>query len=238
MSETSAPAAIEVVGLRSGYHGVTVLKGLDFTVGDEVFAVLGANGAGKTTLLATLARLLPLTEGTIRFEGRDISNVPPYETAARGIAYVPQEQGVFPNLTVLENLRVGAMIGSRSRDERMAEVLELFPDLKDMRRQLAGTLSGGESRMVACGRALMQDPKVLLLDEPTAGLSPLYVDLFMGKVREMHLNRGVAIVLAEQNATKALEVADQVMVLSLGEAHAIADAADVTTQQLKEGYRI
>ncbi len=233
-----AQTAIDVVGLRSGYHGVTVLKGLDFTVGKEVFAVLGANGAGKTTLLATLARLLPLMQGTIRFEGQDISHLPPYETAARGIAYVPQEQGVFPNLTVHENLRVGGMIGARSRDERMAEVFELFPDLKDMQGQLAGTLSGGESRMVACGRALMQDPKVLLLDEPTAGLSPLYVDLFMGKVREMHLNRGVSIVLAEQNATKALEVADRVMVLSLGEAHAIGDAADVTTQQLKEGYRI
>jgi branched-chain amino acid transport system ATP-binding protein len=215
-----------------------VLKGLDFTVGNEVFAVLGANGAGKTTLLATLARLLPLMDGSIRFEGQDISHLPPYETAARGIAYVPQEQGVFPNLTVQENLRVGGMIGKRSRDERMAEVFELFPALKDMQAQLAGTLSGGESRMVACGRALMQDPKVLLLDEPTAGLSPLYVDLFMGKVREMHLNRGVSIVLAEQNATKALEVADRVMVLSLGEAHAVADAADVTTQQLKEGYRI
>ena len=133
---------------------------------------------------------------------------------------------------------MGAMIGVRPREERLAEVFELFPDLKAMQRQLAGTLSGGESRMVACGRALMQDPKVLLLDEPTAGLSPLYVDLFMGKIRQMHESRGVAIVLAEQNATKALEVADRVMVLSLGEAHAIANAADVTTQQLKEGYRI
>jgi branched-chain amino acid transport system ATP-binding protein len=238
MSETASPATIEVVGLRSGYHGVTVLKGLDFEVGNEVFAVLGANGAGKTTLLATLARLLPLMAGTIRFAGEDVSHLPPYETAARGIAYVPQEQGVFPDLTVLENLRVGAMIGTRSREERMEEVLALFPDLRAMARQQAGTLSGGESRMVACGRALMQDPRVLLLDEPTAGLSPLYVDLFCDKIREMHEQRGVAIVLAEQNATKALEVADRVMVLSLGEAHAIMDAADVTTQQLKEGYRI
>jgi branched-chain amino acid transport system ATP-binding protein len=238
MSETTPTASMEVAGLRSGYHGVTVLKGLDFAVGNEVFAVLGANGAGKTTLLATLARLLPLMAGTIRFQGEDISHLPPYETAARGIGYVPQEQGVFPDLTVSENLRVGAMIGARARDERMAEVFELFPDLKSMQRQMAGTLSGGESRMVACGRALMQDPKVLLLDEPTAGLSPLYVDLFMGKIRQMHETRGVAIVLAEQNATKALEVADRVMVLNLGEAHAIADAAHVTTQQLKEGYRI
>lgn len=238
MSEAVLPATIEVRSLRSGYDGVTVLKGLDFTVGNEVFAVLGANGAGKTTLLATLARLLPLMDGSIHFVGEDVSRLPPYETAARGIAYVPQEQGVFANLSVLENLRVGGMIGARSREERMAEVFDLFPDLKGMQRQLAGTLSGGESRMVACGRALMQDPKVLLLDEPTAGLSPLYVDIFCGKIREMHETRGVAIVLAEQNATKALEVADRVMVLSLGEAHPVVDAADVTTQQLKEGYRI
>ena len=238
MSERAVRPIIEVAGLRSGYHGVTVLKGLDFTVGNEVFAVLGANGAGKTTLLATLARLLPLMAGTIRFAGDDVSHLPPYETAARGIAYVPQEQGVFANLTVLENLRVGGMIGVRSHEERIAEVFELFPDLKDMQRQAAGTLSGGESRMVACGRALMQDPRALLLDEPTAGLSPLYVDLFMGKIREMHEVRGVAIVLAEQNATKALQVADRVMVLSLGKAHPVTDAAEMTTQHLKEGYRI
>ncbi len=238
MSETADSPRIEVVGLRSGYHGVTVLKGLDFTVGNEVFAVLGANGAGKTTLLATLARLLPLMSGTIRFDGEDVSHLPPYETAARGIAYVPQEQGVFPNLTVLENLRVGGMMGTRPQEERMEEVFALFPDLRAMQPQPAGTLSGGESRMVACGRALMQDPKVLLLDEPTAGLSPLYVDLFMGKIRQIHETRGVAIVLAEQNATKALEVADRVMVLSLGEADTVVDAAEVTTQQLKEGYRI
>jgi branched-chain amino acid transport system ATP-binding protein len=230
--------ALEVEGLRSGYHGVTVLKGLDFTVGDEIFAVLGANGAGKTTLLATLARLIPLMAGTIRFRGEDVSRLPPYETAGRGIGYVPQEKGTFPDLTVLENLNVGGMIGKRSRDERMAEVLELFPDLRALQAQKAGTLSGGESRMVACGRALMQDPRVLLLDEPTAGLSPLYVDMFFDKIKEIHEVRGVAIVLAEQNATKALQVADRVMVLSLGESFAVVDAAQLTTQQLKEGYRI
>jgi branched-chain amino acid transport system ATP-binding protein len=238
MSRTTAPVSLEVEGLRSGYHGVTVLKGLDFAVGDEIFAVLGANGAGKTTLLATLARLIPLMAGTIRFQGEDVSTLAPYVTAGRGVGYVPQESGTFPDLTVLENLRIGGMIGERSRDERMTEVLELFPDLRARRAQLAGTLSGGESRMVACGRALMQDPRVLLLDEPTAGLSPLYVDMFFDKIKEIHETRGVAIVLAEQNATKALQVADRVMVLSLGEAFAVMDAADLTTQQLKEGYRI
>ena len=238
MSETAGSVSLEVEGLRSGYHGVTVLKGLDFTVGNEIFTVLGANGAGKTTLLATLARLIPLMAGTIRFQGEDVSGLHPYETAGRGIGYVPQEKGTFPALTVIENLSVGAMIGKRSRDERMAEVLELFPDLRALRAQKAGTLSGGESRMVACGRALMQDPKVLLLDEPTAGLSPLYVDMFFDKIKEIHETRGVAIVLAEQNATKALQVADRVMVLSLGQAFAVMDATELTTKQLKEGYRI
>ena len=233
-----APAVLEVKGLRSGYHGVTVLKGLDFSVGDEIFCVLGANGAGKTTLLATLARLIPLMAGTITFRGEDVSSLPPYETAARGIGYVPQERGIFPDLTVAENLSIGGMIGRRSRDERIGEVFELFPDLKALQPQKAGTLSGGESRMVACGRALMQDPRVLLLDEPTAGLSPLYVDMFFDRIRAIHRTRGVAIVLAEQNATKALEVSDRVMVLSLGEAYAVVDAGRVTTQQLKEGYRI
>jgi branched-chain amino acid transport system ATP-binding protein len=238
MSETSGSVTLQVEGLRSGYHGVTVLKGLDFTVGSEIFAVLGANGAGKTTLLATLARLIPLMAGEIRFQGEDVSTLRPYETAGRGIGYVPQEKGVFSDLTVLENLTVGGMIGSRSRDERMAEVFDLFPDLRALRAQKAGTLSGGESRMVACGRALMQDPKVLLLDEPTAGLSPLYVDMFFDKIKEIHETRGVAIVLAEQNATKALQVADRVMVLSLGQSSAVVDASQMTTQQLKEGYRI
>jgi len=238
MSDTGGAAVLEVEGLRSGYHGVTVLKDLSFAVQHEVFAVLGANGAGKTTLLATLARLIPLMNGTIWFEGEDVSALPPFETAARGIGYVPQERGVFPELTVMENLAVGGMIGGRSYEERLSEVFELFPDLANLTSQAAGTLSGGESRMAACARALMQDPRLLLLDEPTAGLSPLYVDMFFEKIKEIHETRGVGIILAEQNATKALEVADRVMLLSLGEAFDVMDAADLTTDHLKEGYRI
>jgi branched-chain amino acid transport system ATP-binding protein len=238
MSETNGSPLLKTEGLRSGYHGVNVLKDITFEVGNEVFTVLGANGAGKTTLLATLARLIPSTGGSIFFLGDDVTQIPAFETAARGMGYVPQERGVFPDLTVMENLYVGGMIGSRSREERIEEIVELFPDLGNLGNQVAGTLSGGESRMVACGRALMQDPTLLLLDEPTAGLSPLYVDMFFEKISEIHKNKGVGIVLAEQNATKALEVADRVMVLSLGEAFAVMDAANLTTDQLKEGYRI
>ncbi len=238
MSEPAASTILEAKGVRSGYHGVTVIKGLGFEVTNEVFAVLGANGAGKTTLLATLARLIPLMGGSISFLGDDVSRIPAFETAARGMGYVPQEKGTFPDMTVLENLQIGAMIGERSREERMREVFDLFPDLEALQGQLAGTLSGGESRMVACGRALMQEPKLLLLDEPTAGLSPLYVDMFFEKIQEIHEVKGVGIILAEQNATKALEVADRVMVLSLGEAFTVMDASDLTTEQLKEGYRI
>ena len=229
---------LEARGVRSGYDGVDVIKGLDFEVMDEVFAVLGANGAGKTTLLATIAGLIPLTSGELRFLGEPISGLPPWTTAELGLGYVPQEKGTFPDLTVLENLKVGSMIGSRPRQERIDEVVELFPDIGAMRNQKAGTLSGGESRMLAAARALMQDPKLLLLDEPTAGLSPLYLDNFFEKIREIRETRKVGIVVAEQNATKALEIADRVMLLSLGEASEIMDASDLTTQKLKEGYRI
>lgn len=238
MSEPAQAVTLEVEGLRSGYDGVTVLRGLNFGVGDEIFAVLGANGAGKTTLLATLARLIPLMGGTIRFLGEDVSAVPPYETARRGMGYVPQEKGVFADLTVLENLTVGSMVGQRSAAERMSEVFSLFPDLRARQAQRAGTLSGGESRMVACARALMQEPRLLLLDEPTAGLSPLYVDLFFDKIQEIHETKGIAIVIAEQNATKTIQLADRVMVLSLGDAFSVVAANELTTEQLKEGYRI
>lgn len=228
----------EAKDIRSGYSDVTVIKGIDLSIEHEIFAVLGANGAGKTTLLATLARLIPLMAGTMSFDETDITKAHPWDTAALGLGYVPQEKGVFADLTVLENLEIGSMIGDRSRQERIDEIVELFPDIGKRQSQLAGTLSGGESRMVACGRALMQDPKMLLLDEPTAGLSPLYVDTFFDKIKEIHETKGVGIILAEQNATKALEIADRVMVLNLGEASEVLDAADWTTEKLKEGYRI
>ena len=240
MSETASETrnVLEVRGLRTGYDGVVVLDDVDFTVGEEVFAVLGANGAGKTTLLAALARLNPLMAGTVTFRGTDISRSRAHQSAGLGIGYVPQERGVFPDLTVMENLRVGGMFGKRSLQERVDEVFAFFPDLQRKLHLKARTLSGGESRMVACGRALMQDPTLLLLDEPTAGLSPLYVSTFFEAIRRIRDERQVASVVAEQNATQALGVADRVMVLSLGQKSAVVDASELTTEQLKHAYQI
>ena len=228
----------EASGIWTGYEDIDVIKGLDFTVGDEVFAILGANGAGKTTLLSAIAGLLPLTAGRITFDGETISGTPPWRIAARGIGLVPQERGVFGDLTVLDNLRVGGMVAKQARGERIDEIMELFPALAGLRNQKAGTLSGGETKMVAAGRALMQDAKLLLLDEPTAGLSPLYVENFFDRIRLIHETKQVAIIITEQNATRALEVADRAMVLSLGEAMTITDAKDLTTDQLRKGYKI
>ncbi|MEM9135372.1 MAG: ABC transporter ATP-binding protein [Actinomycetota bacterium] len=248
MPETSATAemngvaeaatVLDVTDVCSGYGTVQVLHDISFEVRNEIFAILGANGAGKTTLLRTLARLLPVMSGSITFGGTDVTNAAAHKTARLGIGYVPQEAAVFPDLSVQENLAVGAMIGTRPVEERLEEVFTTFPDLRSKTHLRAGNLSGGESRMVACGRALMQDPQVLLLDEPTAGLSPLYVEQFFETIESIHATRDVAVVLTEQNASKALGIADRVMVLSLGEGSDPVDADEVTTERLKEAYKL
>ena len=235
---THRTVRIEARGVSSGYGEVKVLDGLDFSIGHEVFAVLGANGAGKTTLMKTIAKVIPLMAGTIHFRDEDVTHMHPYTLAERGLAYVPQEQNIFPDMTVGENLAIGALLGRQAVNERMEEVFELFPDVRDRLKQKAGTLSGGESQMVAISRALMQEPRVLLLDEPTAGLSPKYADGVFSKVREIHDKEDVSIVLAEQNATKTLAVADRVMVLSLGSINLIDETANIDERTLKEGYLI
>jgi len=229
---------LDVKNLHSGYGDVAVLHDVSFTVENEIFAVLGANGAGKTTLLKTLSKLLPVSSGSLSWLGEDITSTPAFDLTARGIAYVPQEQNVFPDLSVAENLSLGALVGTRDKQERLDEVFDLFPRLADRRGQSAGSLSGGEGQMLAVGRALMQDPKVILLDEPSAGLSPLFVDILFEKISDTRTNRGVAIVLAEQNAIKTLEIADRVLVLSLGEMHLLKDAKDLDRKELMEAYHI
>lgn len=228
----------EVQEVKSGYGEVTVLQDLNFAVGHEIFAVLGANGAGKSTLMRTMARLLPLHGGSLRFEDADVSRAQPYELAARGLAYVPQEGHVFPNLTVRENLQLGGLVGGEGGEQRLEEVFQLFPDLAARINQKAGTLSGGEAQMAAVGRALMQNPRLLLLDEPTAGLAPKYVDQFFRMVRRIHEERGISIMLAEQNASKTLAVSDRVMVLSLGTVFLLDEKENIDMEALKEGYRI
>jgi branched-chain amino acid transport system ATP-binding protein len=222
----------------SGYEGVTVLQGLTFDLGHEIYAILGANGAGKSTLMRTASRVLPLMSGKLEFKGEDVSNLPPYELATRGLAYVPQEYNVFPELSVRENLSLGSLIGKRPRQERLEELYELFPDIADRINQKAGSLSGGETKMVALGRALVQDPELILLDEPTAGLSPKYVDNFFQKILDIHQVKGVSVILAEQNAAKTIEIADRVMLLSLGKAFRIADSKDIDVDAVREGYHM
>jgi branched-chain amino acid transport system ATP-binding protein len=228
----------EVKNMRSGYGEVTVLQGLDFTVRHEIYAILGANGAGKSTLMKTIAKVLPLTSGEIRFKDEDVTNITPFQLAERGLAYVPQEQHVFPELTVRENLSIGGLLGKRAKQERMEEIFELFPDIVARISQKAGSLSGGEAQMVAVGRALMQDPDLILLDEPTSGLAPKYVDSFFAKIKEIHEKRYVSVMVAEQNAAKALEIADRIMVLHLGKIFLIDDSKNLDIEKIKEGYRI
>ena len=229
---------LKVVDLESGYGEVTILKKLSFEVKHEIYAVLGANGAGKSTLMKTLAKLLHVNGGSIRFLDEEVTDMPPYEIAAKGLAYVPQEGNVFPQLSVRENLSLGAMVGMRKKEEKMEEVIALFPDIADRINQSAGSLSGGERQMVAVGRALMQDPKLILLDEPTAGLSPKYVDNFFHRIEEIHRTRNVSVLLAEQNAVKAMEICDRVMLMSLGKIISIDDKKDIDIAKLREGYRI
>ena len=229
---------LKVKDIRSGYGDVTILQGLDFEVGHEIYAILGANGAGKSTLMKTIAKVIHLKTGEIYFKEENISGFTPFQVSARGLAFVPQEEQIFPKLTVRENLSIGGMLSKRSMKERMDEVFDVFPDIAERINQTAGSLSGGEAQMVAVGRALMQDPEMILLDEPTSGLAPKYVDSFFKKVKEIHQKKNVAVILSEQNASKALEIADKIMVLTLGKIFLIDDCKNVDIEMIKEGYRI
>lgn len=229
---------LKVNNLSSGYGEVIVLEDINFSVANEIFTVLGANGAGKTTLLKTLAKLLPVSKGTIEWNNEFITDMPPYELPGRGVAYVPQEGNVFPDLSVAENLSIGGLLDPDSREEMLCEVYELFPRLVERKEQLAGSLSGGEGQMLAVGRALMQRPKIILFDEPSAGLSPMFVDTLFQKIEQIREKQDVAIVLAEQNAVKALEIADRVMVLSLGKVYLLEEAEGFDKKRLMEAYHI
>lgn len=207
---------LEAENLRGGYGGADILNGVSLAVdSDEIVVIIGPNGAGKSTAMKALFGLVHVREGRVRFNGEDITRVSPDRIVGRGMCYVPQECNVFPSLTVHENLEMGAFIRRDDLTEQFARVYDLFPPLKDKRRQAAGSLSGGQRQMVAMGRALMLEPKLLLLDEPTAGLSPQFIDLILERVRDINA-QGVGILLVEQNARQALAMAHRGYVLVLG----------------------
>ena len=193
---------LEVQDVVSGYGSMEVLHGVSITVEQgKVVTLLGPNGAGKTTLLRTIFGLVKPTKGKIFYKGDDITGIPPQEMARIGLCYVPQEENIFPTLTVQENLEMGAFIRKDDYTDRMEEIFSFFPDLTDRRKSRAGDLSGGMRQMLAIGRALMLNPEVLLLDEPSTGLAPVLVDHIFERIKFLN-EQGVTILLVEQNGSR------------------------------------
>jgi branched-chain amino acid transport system ATP-binding protein len=229
---------LEVRGLRAGYGGTEVLRGIDISVAaDEIVAVLGSNGVGKTTLNKVLSGVLPRRTGDIVFDGRPISNLPAPAIVAAGLIHVPEGRKVFPNLNVSENLDLGSYRRGRERRARNRErVFEIFPRLRERVTQLAGTLSGGEQQMLAIGRGLMADPRLLILDEPSLGLSPLLVEEMFALIRRLN-DDGLPIMLVEQNVVQSLELASRAYILENGRFALSGSAAEVRANpDLKRAY--
>lgn len=209
-------AILEAKKIRAGYGETEILHGVFVKVDEgEIISIIGPNGAGKSTLLKTILGLLRPFEGKIILDAEDITGLDPHRIVRKGICYVPQTENVFPSLTVQENLEMGAFIRTDDYKSRMKEVYGIFPHLKERRRDRAGKLSGGQRQMVAIGRALMLEPKVLLLDEPSASLAPKLVQLIFEKIHEINRS-GVAILMVEQNTREALKLADKAYVLTMG----------------------
>lgn len=207
---------LEIKQIHGGYGGMNILNGVDLTADrNEIVVIIGPNGAGKSTLLKAAFGMVKINEGTMTFDGQDITHLRPDQLVARGISYVPQERNVFPSMTVMENLQMGAYLRKDDYRKHLEWIFDLFPRLAERKSQQAGLMSGGERQMVAMGRALMLEPKLLLLDEPTAGLSPKFIDQTFDQVREINRS-GVGILMVEQNARQALHIADRGYVLTTG----------------------
>jgi len=206
-----------VEGVRAGYNEeVDILQGVSLRVEPgQIVAIIGPNGAGKSTLLKTVFGILRPKEGRIVFDGEEIGGLPPEVIVRKGMSYVPQVRNVFPSLTVQENLEMGAFVREDDYRGRLEEIYQVFPDLREKRHQKVGRLSGGQRQMVAMGRALMLDPKLLLLDEPSAGLAPSAVSAVFDRIMEIN-RRGVAILIVEQNAKEALRLSNYGYVLTMG----------------------
>lgn len=220
---------LKIRGLKVKYGPIEAVKGIDIDVKEgSVVALLGANGAGKTSTLRTISGLIESAEGTIEFYGREIQNLDPEKIAHLGIAQSPEGRQVFRDLSVEENLKVGAFVLSDRKqiNKNFERVYSMFPVLKDRRKQIASTLSGGEQQMLAIGRALMSSPKLLLLDEPSLGLAPLIVQDIMRIITRIK-SEGTTVIIVEQNAAQTLRVADYGYVLELGSIHSAGDAKEL-----------
>lgn len=232
-------ALLEVKDLSVYYGVIQALKGISFEVNQgDIIALIGANGAGKTTTLHTISGLIPSKGGTITFDGKDITHMPGYKLVSMGMAHVPEGRRVFANLTVLQNLKLGAYTrpDKKEIEDTLALVYDRFPRLKERRSQSAGTLSGGEQQMLAMGRALMSHPKLMLLDEPSMGLSPIYVNEIFDIIQKIHED-GTTVLLVEQNAKKALSIANKAYVLETGRITIKGDAKQLMDdERIKKAY--
>ena len=232
-------AILEVKGLEVYYGVIQAIKGISFEVNQgEIIALIGANGAGKTTTLQTITGLIPSKAGTITYEGKDITKIPGYKLVGMGIAHVPEGRRVFAELSVLQNLKLGAYTRNdkNEMEETLKMVYERFPRLEERKNQMAGTLSGGEQQMLAMGRALMSHPKLIVMDEPSMGLSPLYVNEIFDIIQKINKD-GVTVLLVEQNAKKALSIANRAYVLETGKIALSGDAKELMNDDsVKKAY--
>jgi len=229
---------LEVIGLDAGYGQVQILRDIDINVKEgEIVAILGSNGAGKSTLNNNISGIYKPFAGHIRFLGKEISGQAPKDIVSQGLVQVPEGRRLFPNLSILENLEVGSYRrGKANRARNISRVLEIFPRLKERLTQPAGTLSGGEQQMVAISRGLMAEPKLLILDEPSLGLSPLLVEQMFDLIKKIN-DDGLSIVLVEQNVMQSLRLADRAYVIENGAVTLSGNAADLfENDQLKKSY--
>lgn len=227
-------SGVDMVG---GYGGADILQGCTIEVNEgEIAVIVGPNGAGKSTAMKALLGMLDLKQGEIKFRDKDISGLTPQDRIAEGIAFVPQTNNVFTSMTVFENLEMGAFLRDDDIAETIEQIYELFPILAEKKDQLAGELSGGQRQQVAVGRALMSQPAVLMLDEPTAGVSPIVMDELFDRILEVR-QTGVAILMVEQNARQALHIADRGYVLVIGEnRHTDTGAALLADPEVRRSF--